>query len=234
VPLAAGCGSAEATRESVVADTAEKTAAAGSSRIALLVDGKQLGTAAFDYERESGIAEVDGDVQIIYTPKATYTSLGAIRPEAGDKKRWVEYEFSGDSRGPFYPLPGHPSDLLGFLQAASDVEKIDTGEERGVEVTRYRARLDVERALQQLPEGERDTSRQMIRQYWPDAAKAGIPFELAIDGESRLRLVSLTIPEDEALVVEFYDYGVEVDAKPPPADEVVKWEELTRLEPKPK
>jgi hypothetical protein len=40
----------------------------------------------------------------------------------------------------------------------------------------------------------------------------------------RLRRVSVTIPEDKPLVVEFYDYGVEVEAKPPPAGEVMTWE----------
>lgn len=235
VPLAAGCGSAETTRDSVVPDSAEKTAAAGSSRFALSFDGKRLGTAAFNYDRESGVVEVDGEVQAIYTPKAIYVSLRALRPGARDKERWVKSEFSGGSPGPFNPLPGNPSELLRFLSAASDVEKIDSGEERGVEVTRYRARLDVEGALNQLPgESTRDTTRQMVRQYWPDGAKKGIPFELAIDGEGRLSRVSVTIPEDKPLVVEFYDYGVEVVAKPPPADEVVTWEELTKPEPKPR
>jgi hypothetical protein len=38
----------------------------------------------------------------------------------------------------------------------------------------------------------------------------------------------VTIPEDEQVVVEFYDYGVEVDAKAPPADEVITWEEMRK------
>jgi hypothetical protein len=105
-----------------------------------------------------------------------------------------------------------------------EVERIDTGEDRGVEVTRYKAEVGVDRAAKELPTGERGLFRRLVRQYWTDDAKSGIPFELAIDGQGRLRRVSVTIREDEPLVVEFYDYGVEVDAKPPPTDQVVTWD----------
>jgi hypothetical protein len=213
----------------VVADSAEKTAAAGSSRIALSLDNKQLGTAAFDYEQRSGVVEVDGNVQMIYTPETIYTSLAAIHPRANDRKRWVEYDLMGEARGPFNPFASNPVELLRFLKGASDVERIDTGNERGAEVTRYRARLEIDRAVNEMPAGERESVRDLVRSYWGVGAKEDIPFELAVDGDGRLRRVSVTIRENKPLDVEFYDYGVEVHAKAPPADEVITWEEFSKL-----
>lgn len=226
VPLLAACGSAETTRESVVGDSAVKTAQAGTSRVEISYAGKQVSTAAFDYRDQSGILEVDGDLQQIFTRDASYLALSALPGVQAKGKRWVKSERATDDRGLFMPFATSPTELLGFLKAASEVERIDTGKERGVEVTRYKAMLEFDRAAKELPKGERDFLRHLVRQYWTDGRKGGIPFELSIDGEGRLRRVSMTIPEDEGLVVEFYDYGVEVDAKPPPADEVVTWDEL--------
>lgn len=229
LPLFAGCGSEATSSEQAVSDSAEKTAQAGSSRVAVSFNGSRFMTGAFDYGDGTGaFAQDGGPPTIIYTKDAAYTELaGDLRISAElEDKGWIKSDLNGGSAALFQPFAGSPTELLGFVRAASDVENIDTGQERGVEVTRYHARLDVERAVEELPEDERDRFRAMIEQYWPDGAKAGIPFELAIDHDGRLRKVTTTIPVDARLTLEFYDYGVDVDAKPPPADEVISWSEL--------
>jgi hypothetical protein len=229
LPLFAGCGSEATSSEQAVSDSAEKTAQAGSSRVAVFFDGSLFMTGALDYGDGTGaFAQDGGPPTIIYTQDAAYAELaGDLRVSAElEDKGWIKSDLNGGSAALFQPFAGSPTELLGFVRAASDVEKIDAGQERGVEVIRYHARLDVERAVEELAEDERDGVRAMIKQYWPDGAKAGIPLDLAIDREGRLRKVALTIPEDERLAVEFYDYGVEVDAKPPPADEVISWDDL--------
>jgi len=230
LPLIAGCGAAQ-TPEQAVSDSPKKTAKAGTSRLAASFDGKPLVTAVLDYEEETGVVEMRGKAQQIVTRDAVYTRITAfdLQTEKLGKKQWIRNDAASESRGLFQPIAANPAELLDLLSTASDFEKVDTGEERGVAVTRYRAKLGVERALKELPERERVVLRETIRQYWPDGAKAAIPLELAIDEKGRLSKVAVTVPDDERLVLEFYDYGVEVDPKPPPADEVVTWQELATL-----
>lgn len=193
--------------------------------------GRKLATAAFDYDKQIGVVEFRGDVQQIVTSDAVYTKLAVfdIPLEKLGKKRWVRNDDASKARGLFQPVAVRPAQLVAFLSTVSDVEKIGTGEERGVPVTRYRARLDVERALNELPERERVILGETIREYWTDGATAGIPVDLAVDAEGRLSRVTVIVPDDTPLVLEFYDYGVVVKPTAPPADEVVTWQETTDL-----
>ena len=226
--VAAGCG---AKQGGDIRGAANAMAKAGTSRIAVSYDGKQTVTADFDYDDQVGVVEFRGEVQQIVTRDAVYTRLAAfdLQTEKLGNKRWVRNDEVSKSRGLFQPVAANPGQLLSFLSAVSDIEKTGKGEERGFPVTRYRATLRVERALEELPERERIIAGETIRQYWTDGAKEGIPLDLAVDADGRLRRVALTIPDDTPLVLEFYDYGIEVKPTPPPVSEVVTWAEMVDL-----
>ena len=224
--LIAGCGAAESSSEAV-ADSANKTAQAGTSRLRITFDEVVTMSGAFDYESGTGVfAQNKGMPDTIWTSKAVFVSIDAYAPIDIKGKRWIETNLVLGTTPLFQPFAGSPSELLTFVRAAGDVENVETGSERGVSVTRYRARLDLERALEELPGDERDLMRATIKQYWPEGTEGGLPVELAIDGEGRLRKVSMPIPEESRLTLEFYDYGVEVDAKAPPPEQVMSWEEF--------
>lgn len=54
--------------------------------------------------------------------------------------------------------------------------------------------------------------------------------QLALDAEGRLRRADLTLGDGSGeLAFEFFEYGVPVDATPPPAEEVVTWAEYEEL-----
>jgi hypothetical protein len=225
--LLTGCGARE-NSESAVPEAGDKTAAAGSSRIEASLGGADGFSmrAAYDYEHGTGIVDAES-VRAILTEDAAYFELDE---SIADGKRWIKAPYGrGEDDDVFQPFGGDPTDLLRFLRAASDVEEIGTGTERGESVTRYKARLDVGRALGELRKEDRESVAEMLEAYWPDAEKAGIQLELAVDGDGRLRRVEIPLPEYETLMIEFYDYGVEVDAKAPPADEIMTLKDWGKL-----
>lgn len=234
LPLAAGCGAAR-TSDPGVDEVADKAAAAGSSRIAISYGGKTYFSGEFDFERDLGAfswgLDEDGDWHQIITSDAIYTRFRI--EELGLPRKgplWTKSAASEEKDGLFEIFPTDPVRLLGALKAASSVEKVEAGEERGVAVTRYRASLDIDRALDALAKsGSYDEAfRATLRQFWTDGADE-IPLDLAVDEEGLLRRVDVAIPDGERLSVEFFDYGLEVDAKPPPASQVLSMEEFIRL-----
>jgi hypothetical protein len=231
--LLAGCGTKQSTN--VVSDSVDKTSAAGSSRFAIWYGGKQVMTGAFDYQGGVGVlAEHRGQPELLFTKDGAFIKpagdatgsldvYGAVL--AGTGKKWIQESTGTHSFGAVTPF-GDPNELLRLVRAASDVEQAESGIERGTKVTRYRARLDVERALNKFPEGERDQLRATVRQYWTDGAQAGIPIELAVDAENRLRSMSFVVPDGQRVLIELFDYGVDPGAATPQKEDVMSNDEF--------
>jgi hypothetical protein len=236
VALATGCGTAPASK-SDVKNVAEKSAA-DSARIAVSYAAREYFTGEWDFRRNIGEFSVGPSQKAgwdqIVTPEATYTRMapfpGQSRPTG---KSWMKWEGEGSKVHEFGGslfgfLPSDPGKLLALLTAARSVREVGNGEERGVAVTRYRADLDVEQALQTLRNDERNVVRSMLRQY-ELGAKGRILLEFAVDDSGRLRRASTTMPWGEKVSVEFFDYGLDVRPKAPPADEVMTKDEASRL-----
>jgi hypothetical protein len=133
---------------------------------------------------------------------------------------------------PFPGGPTKPTDVLRrVLVASKGTERLGTEDVRGVETTHYRAEVDSKKLIEQLPPGRRPEPNEM-------AGDRLLPVDLWIDGESRLRRIRLTeelSEDDEAqmvMTIELFDYGVEVDVQPPPADQIISQEELEKLQDK--
>jgi hypothetical protein len=234
VPLAVGCGAAPSSSPGL-GGAPEKMVAAGSSRISVSYGGKQFFAGEFDFKRNVGsfawgTTKRDAEWDQILASDATYTRIPRELFPGSSNAAWLKLGAGSKGQPPFGFGPSDPARLLDLLKAASSVHQVKSGEERGVPVARYRATLDLERALRELPDDERAAFRALIRQYWVDGAEKGIPLDLAVDYDGLLRRVDITIPEGQELTVEFFDYGLDVVAKPPPSDQVVTLEELVRLQ----
>lgn len=225
-----GCGGAPSPEEAV-SDTGAKTADAGTARIAVGFDGAVETSGAFDLEDGTGVLGGDRPHTII-TGDASYERLSderAMTPITSSK-RWLKWE-----KGVFVPLAldpvvDSPADLLVFLGFAGDVHEVGSGEERGEPVTRYSAVLDLERFLARIPPAERDDVSAALDDFWPGWEMTRPAVQLALDAEGRLRRADLTLGDGSGdLAFEFFEYGVPVDATPPPAEEVVTWAEYEEL-----
>ena len=234
--LASGCGAASSSNPDVGA-MAEKSTA-DSSRIAVSYGGAQYATFEWDFRKNVGLfsfghPDQDEGWAEIVTSDATYYRFNPSMFDGLTDKTWVKWdnEDGGESElnnSLFGIAPNDPSQLLALLKAASSVQEMGEGEERGVPVTRYRAMLDVEQAIRQLPKGEQDGARSALRLY-AVGAKGKVPLDLAVDDAGRLRRVDADVPDGEKLTVEFFDYGLAVAAKPPPAEEILTSEEWRKV-----
>jgi hypothetical protein len=124
-----------------------------------------------------------------------------------------------------------PSQSLQYLRGASDdFEEVGEEEVRGVETTHYRGTIDLHKAVEQLPEDARESFERAIDLIGTN----DLPLDVWIDDDGMARRMKYEQPLPSAggeegameLTMEFFDFGVDVDVEPPPADEVIDIQEL--------
>jgi hypothetical protein len=240
----AGCGSAS---ESSLDRSADATSA-DTSRFELRfqVTGEPLKadefkfeiSGLFDYPNERGLMTMEAAGSPDEEMPVEFRLIGKTGYErwiVKGKNYWVkeiEPEPSGDPTELLMPFPGSqtkPTDVLTRVLHASDkVETVGKEDVRGVETTRYRANVNTRELVKQLPADKRPTE---------DVMSEDLPVEIWIDAESRLRRLRFTEDLSETdepasfhMEIDLFDYGVEVDVQPPPADELISQDELDRLQ----
>ena len=237
----AGCGG-DAVSLDPVASAATRTEEAGSSRIEITV-------ATGGRENYSSTGEVEyGDPPRVHlvvrglegehpgAPRAPLelilvegTSYVKGLPGLPAGKTWVSFdEAASPSVEDFYL--GDPSQLLDFLRATSDVEELGEDLVRGVETTHYRASVDLEKVVEQAPEAKRAELRKDLA--WREEKTLSVEAWIDDEGLAR-RLRALTGADDATMTIEFFDFGIEVAAEPPPAGEVATEDEWFRTMPDP-
>jgi hypothetical protein len=248
VVMLAGCGSATA---SSLEDAADATAA-DTSRFEYRFSfgatkehkAEELNAAGvFDYPNERGLMKVGGwsgffGDDVFLKELRLIGRTGYVQWVVKGKTYWVKEEEqvdpSSDPTGLLIPFPGSPTKptdvLTRVLLASDEKEEIGTEEVRGVETTHFRARVDLKELVKQLPAAERPEGD--VVQLW---GSRFVPVEIWIDDESRLRRITIEQREDEedgnpavTITVELFDYGVEVDVKPPTED-LISQEQFDKL-----
>lgn len=134
---------------------------------------------------------------------------------------------SGDALG----LSGtstSPTAMLETLRGVSDdVEEVGTEEVRGVETTHYRATIDLDVVLQQVPDAQRAEVEAALEQL--SAAGSGtMPVEVWVDGDGLARRMVVALEQipgmgasgSMRMTMEMFDYGEPVDVQIPDPSEV--------------
>jgi hypothetical protein len=226
----AGCGAAPSP-EQAVSDTGEKTAEAGSARIVVSYAGYETVRGAFDVADGSGVLDSSATTpRTIINPDFVYELISdELLIESSRRPTWLKWESIVKPLMLLEPFASSPRELFAFFSAANAPEEIGEGEERGEPVTRYAATIDIELFLTTVPADVRPDMREAFLDYWPDADTVGVPVQLALDSDGRLRRADLVTYDGEEIVVEIFDYGVEFDATPPPENEVLSWAEYEKL-----
>lgn len=182
-------------------------------------------------------AIVDGQV--------VYLRFPAMSSELPEGKTWVRMDAAAQGKtAQDFGLSGlgdftneDPRALLEILEAVSgEIETVGTEELRGTQTTHYRATLDLRHFDQLAPKADSQELGEMLDELVEQAGFSELPFDVWLDDEGLVRKVEASFsmaPEGESekleasLSFELYDYGVEVDVAPPPADEVADASSLT-------
>jgi hypothetical protein len=260
--VAAGCGSDSPDKHSTsaaagdlpqfdpvaaVRDSADKTRAAGTSRLEMVVNATAQGQkvnitakGAFDYRKSVGEMELtlpsgtglgDGAIRQIITQNALY--MGGI-PTVPDGK-WVEVPIDKlDVSGGSGLISNDPSAALELVRGASDdVKAVGKTAVRGEQTTHYRGTLDLAKAVANAPA----TARDQVKQYLTRSGGTAVPFDLYVDDAGRLRKLVQRFAFDApggaggaggaggvkmTMTLEMYDYGTEVNVKAPSSADVIK------------
>ncbi len=246
---------AEAATKTAEAGTSRVTLAvqtnlAGSEPVTFTGDG------AFDYERKRGEMTMDmsevieasgapsgqGEMEVVFHELVVYMKFPLLTDQLPGNKEWMKIDLEAVGRQQGVDLgalsnlnQGDPTQALQYLRATSGgVEEVGREEVRGEETTRYRATTDLRKVPDAAPPEERERLRQTIDQVVEATGEGEIPTEVWIDDEGRVRRQRYTqqLPgagdrkAEMTFTMELFDFGVEVDAKPPPAGQV---EDISKL-----
>ena len=244
------CGGGGDEPIEVVRAAATKTASADSSRIALTMElqGAQSGTVtadgAFQFDPPLGSMTMDlsaipgagamGTMTAVVDGTVIYMKFPAeIAAQIPGGKAWVKIDMAavGEQAGvDFAQLmqasQSDPTQALQYLRGASD-DIAEVGEEqvRGVDTTHYRGTVDLRRAAAQYEGPQREAIESAIDLI----GVATMPLDVWIDDDGRARKMRYSQDMSKAssgavdtaiVTFEMYEFGVEVDAEAPPADQV--------------
>lgn len=161
--------------------------------------------------------------------------LLANQNPSSDGKQWLKLDLGkmtglpGMSSFGKSPMLSDPSHMLQYLRAASD-SVTDLGQARvdGVETTRYRAMLNLDRLAADVPASARGTVQRALSQLEQSMGQHDFPVEVWIDGNDLVRrmVMSIALPVGDGQVMQetatadLSDYGPQPQPMPPPADQV--------------
>lgn len=255
--LAPAC--AQASPQERIAQAAEKTSAAESARMAMsmnMTGGAQEltisaeGALEFptqkmtmtmdlgDMGAQMGIESMEmiSDGETLYMKFPNHEQLQLPTP-------WMKVNLA-EAAG----IPGmesltqmnnnDPSKSMEVLRGVSDeVEEVGTEDVRGTSTTHYKTTIDIDKALEEVPEDSREDVEKMFDTFGAET----IPMEIWLDEDGLLRRQKLTLdltqvegaaaagpdaPTEMVMDFELYEFGAPVDVQPPPASEVTDFKDI--------
>jgi hypothetical protein len=235
---------------SLIALAGQKTRASGSARVSFTLEmtgGEANGTMSGDgvFDQRGGRMTMDlgglaggalgsGKAEVIFRDLVYYMKLPeAAAAQLPTGKAWLKFDLGALSKQQGLDLEqlsqlnqSDPSQALQLLSGAEDFEEVGKEDVRGAETTHYRGTVDMSRVAANAPEDLQDDIRKIVEQ----TGDTTVPMDIWIDGDGLVRRLRWTqhLPQGTTMTIEeeLYDFGVDVDAQPPPADEVL---DLTAL-----
>lgn len=229
----------------LVSAAADAAAAAKTAKISgsmdIAVSGENITapiTGAIDFEHQAAEMKVDlsgmaggvmsGALEIRMVDGVMYMNMGGMLGDRASSilggKDWIAVDT--EAMGAQDSGTQNPADMLQSLRGAGDVEYVGHGRIDGVEVDHYHAEIDLQKAIDKLPEKFRAKSEQGMKllgnafpvDVWIDAD--GLPRRFALD-------MDLGGKGSVKEQVDYTDYGAPVTIVAPPADQVQSMDDFT-------
>lgn len=225
----------------VVRAAAEKTIDAGSARMSMTMEGPGMsmtasGVTATDkvlgsmtMTMNAGGQKIDMEMRML--GQVMYMKMPGL-PTGG--KPWAKIDIEALSKQGNVDLAAlsqiqqnDPKQALAYMRGMSDdVKEVGTEDVRGTATTKYEGTLDMNAAAKAQTDAR---VRAAIESVVKQLGTAKIPTTLWIDAEGRMRKMVQTIDLSATgggasgtmtTTIEMYDFGVAVDVKAPPENEV--------------
>ena len=188
-------------------------------------------------EREVAAARKDAGfpVTVVQDPETIYVTAEAVAAKLPGDKKWIKVQLDELSEG---AVPGleqiasanesNPVQMLRFLKAAGNAKKVGERDVRGTPTTEYRARVDLRKAAELVPEDERAGFRKLIDQMAKEQGGYTFNASVFIDRDGLIRREWFSFPnmkvEGERIrggfMIDLHDFGRDITVEPPPGDEV--------------
>jgi hypothetical protein len=199
-----------------------------------------------DLSEVAGGALGNGRLELVLDGSAYYMKFPEAMQLVG--KRWLKIDLeevgdlTGADLGALQQANQNPAQLMQFLRGASDdIEELGKEEVRGVETTHYRATVDLDEAGEQGAEiGEfsdemREQLQAEIERMRGQTGLETLPVDVWLDEDKLLRRMKMdlnfAVEGDQVgmdMTMDFFDFGVDVDVAPPPADQTIDITELAK------
>jgi hypothetical protein len=180
-----------------------------------------------------GAGAMLGSIDMVFAGTVFYMRMDGMSGYLPQGKEWIKVDMQalGEDAGiDFQQLQGlgqDPSQQLDYLRGVSDVEEVGTEEVRGVETTHYKGTVDLDKVVEQHPEAKEGIER--IRKL---TGLESMPVEVWIDGDGLPRRMSqkmtmqpetsqTTGPVSMDFLMEFFDYGTEIEVEIPDESTVI-------------
>jgi hypothetical protein len=249
----AACGGSGADPVKALRAAATKTVAAGSARSALTLlttaqpGGTKTtkGTGAIDFKAKRatfaidtsglGLAGLSGTVDLVLADGVIYAKVASLLPG----KPWLKLDpktlgASGSSNlgGLGALASGDPAAGIRLLDGVADgAKKVGSEQVRGAATTHYRGTVDLEKVKVGASASMKASIDALIKQL----GRSTYPVDVWLDNDGlvrrlRSRQASAASGATPAATVvrteEYYGFGAEVAAEPPPADQVTDLADL--------
>lgn len=254
--LLASCGPQPSSAQELVASSAAATQEAGSANMATeirMAGGAQemsiTATGAFDFVSGRGAMTMNlgemgaqmgmSDIEMRTDGTVMYLKMP---PQMNAPTPWVKTDL--DAAAGAQGLGGmgqfnnnDPRSALEMLRGVAEVEEVGAEDVRGTPTTRYKATVDLDKALAETS-GE---AKEALQQQIDMLGTSEMPVDVWIDEEGLLRRQEVTMdlskmntgtaapaqaPTSMFMRMELFDFGTTVDVEPPPADQVTDMAEM--------
>jgi hypothetical protein len=232
----------------LIRSSATKAAGMSTSRFSMTMEmpggaGGFSGTGALDSSAGVMTMAIDASgmtgqatpvVPAVLKGDAIYYRFGDVA-DLGDRP-WVKLDVTqlgklmgidGEAMMDQFEQSDPKSSLSMMIGVSEDVEELLREDVRGVSTRHFKATIDMNKAIRNAPDGMRGLMEEMARQMAGDS----YPAEMWIGDDDlprRFRSI-IDLPEAGGEVVmemDFFDYGVDVEADVPPADQTMDWYEF--------
>jgi hypothetical protein len=224
---ASGCGASDTVDPAVVAKAADRTAAAGTARLALVAQfkGQTLrGQGAID--PKTGRSQItlalpqgQGEIESRYIGGMVYLHLPEkARDGLPGGRSWAKIDIVRMMRSKGIdvskvrsPSGDDPTQTVAQLRGAGDVERVGKDTVRGAPTTHYKTTVDLRKAAERAATGSRDTARKGMNDLIKaSGGRTTAPVEVWIDDKGRvrrMRTVQRINDQDVTETMELYDFG---------------------------